>query len=98
MSSKGQEFFMNTYKAVIRKITPRFELKVMVELDEGIWHGETLAVRGTVAPDLREVQWRGLPQCTVREVRGTIPVAVCQGRWPGDWSVSCFERSACQTK
>lgn len=41
---------MNTYKAVIRKITPRFGLKVTVDLGEGIWHGETLALRGLDLP------------------------------------------------
>lgn len=41
---------MNTYKAVVRKITPRFGLKVTVELGEGLWHGETLALRGLDLP------------------------------------------------
>lgn len=51
---------MNTYKAIIREITPRFELKATVELGEGIWHGETLALRGLDLPEPGSREGRAL--------------------------------------
>lgn len=68
---------MNTYKAVIRKITPRFELKVTVELGEGIWHGETLALRGLDLPEPGSRQGRALRK-HLKKVRDSVEFVAVQ--------------------
>lgn len=68
---------MNTYKAVIREITPRFELKVTVELGEGIWHGETLALRGLDLPASGSGKGRALRK-HLKKVRDSVEFVAVQ--------------------
>ena len=68
---------MNTYKAVIRKITPRFELEVTVELGEGIWHGETLALRGLDLPKPGSQAGRALRK-HLKKVRDSVEFVAVQ--------------------
>ena len=68
---------MNTYKAVIREITPRFELKVTVELDGGFWHGETLALRGLDLPEPGSREGRLLRK-HLKKVRDSVEFVAVQ--------------------
>ncbi len=68
---------MNTYKAVIREVTPRFELKVTVELGEGILHGETLALRGLDLPKPGSQAGRALRK-HLKKVRDSVEFVAVQ--------------------
>ena len=51
---------MTIDKAIIEKITPRFEFKALVELKAGCWREETLALRGLDVPGHRSKKGRPL--------------------------------------
>src|SRR3990167_2832545 len=68
---------MNTYKAVIREITPRFGLKVMLELDEKFLRQETLALRGLDFPRPGSKQGRALRQ-HLKRVRESVEFVAVQ--------------------
>ncbi len=68
---------MNTHKAFIHKVTPRFELEVTVDLGEGILHGETLALRGLDLPKPGSQAGRALRK-HLKKVRDSVEFVAVQ--------------------